>query len=146
MCIRDRGTVVRCLSSPQDPNLVALYDYIGEHGLPRALGGPEVNDETLGQFFELKCEGLPDSGEDYLNFSNTGESPILVFGVTGDHATPYEGAQQLVAELGNATLVTLEGRGHIASFQERSTCADDIAVAYFLKGEMPSEGTVCTDD
>ena len=140
------GMVVRCLSSPRDPNLVALYDYIGEHGLPNALGGPEVNDDTLRQFFELKCEGLPDSGEDYLDFSNKSESPILVFGVTGDHATPYEGAQRIVKELGNATLVTLEGAGHIATYQKRSTCADDIATAYFLKGEMPAEGTVCADD
>ena len=140
------GMVVRCLSSPRDPNLVALYDYIGEHGLPNLLGGPEVTDDTLRQFFELKCEGLPDSGEDYLNFSNAGESPMLVFGVTGDHATPYEGAKQLVKELGNATLVTLEGAGHIASYQNRSTCVDDIATAYLLKGEMPAAGTVCTDD
>ena len=105
-----------------------------------------MTDDTLRQFFELKCEGLPDSGEDYLNFSNAGESPMLVFGVTGDHATPYEGAKQLVKELGNATLVTLEGAGHIASYQNRSTCVDDIATAYLLKGEMPAAGTVCTDD
>jgi len=71
---------------------------------------------------------------------------VLIFGITGDHATPYAGAQQLADELGNATLVTLEGRGHIATFQERSKCADDIAVAYFLKGEVPKVGTVCTDD
>lgn len=140
------GQVVRCLSTPADPNLVALDDYINEHGLPVLLGGPEINDDTIRDFFDLSCDGLPDRGKDHLDFANTGDSPILVFGITGDHATPYQGAADLVSELGNATLVTLEGTGHIASFQKRSSCADKIAVAYFLKGEMPAEGTVCTDD
>lgn len=146
MRVQLSGMVVRCLSSPHDPNLVGVYDYINKHGLPEALGGPEINDDTIRDYVRLKCEGLPDSGEDYLDFSNKSEEPVLIFGITGDHATPYAGAQQLADELGNATLVTLEGRGHIATFQERSKCADDIAVAYFLKGEVPKVGTVCTDD
>lgn len=146
MRVQLAGMVVRCLSSPRDPNLVGLYDYINEHGLPRGLGGPEINDDTIRDFVRLQCEGLPDSGEDFLEFSNQSDEPVLIFGITGDHATPYEGAKQLAKELGNATLVTLEGSGHIASYQGRSSCADDIATAYFLKGEMPAEGTVCTDD
>lgn len=140
------GMVVRCLSSPTNANLVGLFNYIEEHGLPEMLGGPEVNDDTIKNYFNLKCEALPDSGEDYMMFSNTSDNPILVFGVTGDHATPYAGAEQMVRELGNAELVTLEGSGHIASFHSRSTCADDIAVAYLLNGEMPKAGTHCTDD
>lgn len=140
------GMIVRCLSSSRDANLVGLYEYINENGLPVSLGGPEVNDENIRDFFQLKCEGLPNSGEDYLDFSYSGEEPILVYGITGDHATPYEGAQQLVDELGNATLVTLEGVGHIATYQGRSSCADDIATAYLLSGDLPKAGTVCTDD
>lgn len=140
------GMVVRCLSSPKDANLIGVYDYINEHGLPQGLGGPEVNDDTIRDFFNLKCEALPDSGEDFMMFSNTSDNPILVFGITGDHATPFEGAKQLVDELGNATLVTLEGSGHIASFQGRSSCADGIATAYLLHGEMPAKDAVCTDD
>lgn len=140
------GMVVRCLSSPRDPNLVGLYEYINESGLSASMGGPEITDDSLSNFFDLKCEALPDSGEDYLDFNYSGETPILVYGITGDHATPYEGAQQLVKELGNATLVTLEGAGHIATFTGRSTCADDIARAYLLNGEMPAAGVVCTDD
>ena len=140
------GMVVRCLSSPADANLIGLYNYIDEHGLPEMLGGPEVNDDTINSFFNLKCAALPDSGEDFMMFSNKSDNPILVFGVTGDHATPYAGAKQMVDELGNATLVTLEGSGHIASFQGRSSCVDDIATAYLLEGEMPKSGAVCTDN
>jgi pimeloyl-ACP methyl ester carboxylesterase len=140
------GMVVRCLSSPRDANLVGLVDFIETNGLPRLLGGPEITDDTLRQFVDLKCEALPDSGEDFMVFSNDGDAPILVMGITGDHATPYAGAQQLVDELGNARLLTLDGRGHIASFGGRSSCADAAAIAYLVDGELPPEGTVCTDD
>ena len=74
----------------------------------------------------------------------TGANHILISPV--EHHAVAHTAQQLADELGNATLVTLEGRGHIATFQNRSKCADDIATAYFLKGEVPKVGTVCTDD
>ena len=140
------GMVVRCLSAPRDSNLVGLYEYITEKGLLAVLGGPEITDDSLSEFVSLECAALPDSGEDYLDFSYSGSEPILVYGITGDHATPYEGAQQMVDELGNAVLVTLEGSGHIATFTGRSTCADDIASAYLLRGEVPAEGTVCADD
>lgn len=140
------GMVVRCLSSPRNPGIMDVYRYIEAHGLPEHLGGPEINDETLKRWIDLGCDGLPDSGEDNLMFSNASERPVLVFGITGDHATPYAGAQQMVEELGNARLVTLEGSGHIASFQGRSKCADDIATAFMLRGELPAAGTVCADD
>ena len=139
------GMVVRCLSTPRDPNLIGLYEYINEHGLPEAMGGPEINDETLEEYFDLKCEALPNSSQDYLDFENKSDVPVLVYGITGDHATPFEGAKRLVEELGNARLVTLDGSGHIATFQGRSACADDIAKNYLLKGELPAEGTVCFD-
>lgn len=140
------GMFVRCLSSPSDANLIGVYRHIQENGLITSYGGPEITDEGLRGVMDLKCDAVPNKGNDYLMFTNESEQPILIFGVTGDHATPYAGAQQLTEELGNATLVTLEGRGHIASFQNRSSCADDIAVAYLVRGEMPAAGTVCTDN
>lgn len=139
------GMIVRCLSSPRDANLLGLVDFIEANGLPRLLGGPEITDDTLRRFVDLKCEALPDSGEDFMMFSNDSDAPILVIGITGDHATPYAGAQQLVDELGNARLLTLDGAGHIATFANRSSCADAAATAYLLEGELPAEGTVCTD-
>lgn len=140
------GMVVRCLSSPRDANLMGLVNFIETNGLPRLLGGPEITDDTLRQFVDLKCEALPDSGEDFMMFSNASDAPILVIGLTGDHATPYAGAGQLVEELGNARLLTLDGSGHIATFTGRSSCADAAAIAYLIDGVLPPEGTVCTDD
>lgn len=140
------GTVVSCLSAPRDAKLAALYAYLQEHGLPVELGGPELTDEALREFFDLSCEALPASGRDFMDFENSSSQTILVFGITGDHATPYQNAQQLVNELGNARLVTLNGRGHGASFSDRSFCADEIATRYLIDGTLPAEGKVCTDD
>lgn len=140
------GMVVRCLSSPRDPGVMNVVRYITEHGLPELLGGPEVNDTTLKQWIDLSCDALPDSGEDHMAFTNRSEQPVLIFGITGDHATPYAGAKQLAKELGNARLVTLEGSGHIASYSGHSTCADEIANAYLLRGELPADATVCAED
>lgn len=141
------GTVVKCHAFPNDPDLVATIEHIEEVGVPKLLGGPELTPELIEQFVNLSCYGLGSSGDENLaNFSGSPDAPILVFGITGDHATPYEGAVRLTEELGNARLVTLEGTGHGASFAKRSSCADGIATAYLVRGELPPEGTVCTDD
>lgn len=141
------GMIVRCHSFPDDPDIVGLLEHVEEAGIPKLLGGPEITDDALGQFTELGCDALPESGDDITDtFSGSPDSPILVIGITGDHATPYSGAQQLVAELGNARLLTLEGRGHGASFMDRSDCVDGATTAYLLEGELPEEGAVCTDD
>lgn len=141
------GRIVKCHSFPEDPDLIGLLKRIEETGIPPLLGGPEVNDTTMKDFVSLACDALPNSGDDITeSFSGSPDAPILVIGITGDHATPFEGAQQLVRELGNARLLTLDGIGHGASFMNRSTCADDYATAYLLEGELPPKDTVCTDD
>jgi len=141
------GTIVRCHSFPVDPKLPELVAHIEEVGLPVLLGGPELNDDTLRPWVDLACDALPNSGDDVTDsFSGSPDAPILVIGITGDHATPYEGSERLVEELGNATLLTLEGTGHGASYAKRSSCIDEHTTAYLLKGTMPPAGTVCQDD
>ena len=141
------GKIVKCHSFPADPDLVGLLDRVHEVGIPPLLGGPEISDTTLQEYVSMACDALPNSGDDITDtFSGSPDAPILVIGITGDHATPFEGAQQLVSELGNARLLTLEGTGHGASFVNRSGCADAYASAYLLEGELPPPDAVCTDD
>lgn len=141
------GKIVKCHSFPEDPDLVGLLERVEETGIPPLLGGPEISDDTLREYVSMACDALPNSGDDITeSFTGSPDAPILVIGITGDHATPYEGAQQLVNELGNARLLTLEGNGHGASFMNRSTCADDYATEYLLTGELPPKDAVCTDD
>ncbi|MGV8882775.1 MAG: alpha/beta hydrolase [Rhodoglobus sp.] len=138
------GVLVRCHSFPTDPNLPELVDHITEVGLPEALGGPEITDESLMQWVNLACDALPNSGDDITDsFSGSADAPILVIGLLGDHATPYAGSQQLVDELGNATLLTLDSVGHGGSYQSKSSCVDKFTTAYLLKGTLPAKGTVC---
>ena len=99
--------IVTCHSFPIEPDVPGLLEHIEKVGMPRLLGGPEIDDATLAPFVDLSCYTLPESGLDITDsFDATGADPILVIGITGDHATPYQYAQVLTDELGDATLLT----------------------------------------
>ena len=67
----------------------------------------------------------------------------LVIGTTYDPATPYADAVSLVADLGNARLLTMEGDGHTA-YGGKSACIDASTEAYLVAGTLPAPGTVCS--
>jgi pimeloyl-ACP methyl ester carboxylesterase len=70
---------------------------------------------------------------------------ILVVGTTYDPATPYRGAINLVSQLRNARLLTMQGDGHTA-YGGNSPCIDAAVDAYVGQGALPAEGTVCQQD
>ena len=141
------GSIVRCHSFPEDPDVMGLLAYAEETGVPALLGGPELSPFVTQSLIDLNCFALAESGDDITDsFSGSPDAPILIIGITGDHATHYEGAVQLTEELGNARLLTLDGAGHAASYTGRSSCIDQASTAYLLRGELPPEGAVCTDD
>jgi pimeloyl-ACP methyl ester carboxylesterase len=70
---------------------------------------------------------------------------VLVVGTTYDPATPYRGAKRMVAELGNARLLTMQGDGHCA-YGGNSACIDAAVEAYLVDGTLPNAGTVCEQD
>ncbi|MGN9913877.1 alpha/beta hydrolase [Phytohabitans sp. LJ34] len=72
-------------------------------------------------------------------------APILVVSNTHDPATPYAGARQLVADLGNARLLTHQADGH-ASLTSGNPCLIAPTLAYLTDGTLPPEGTTCRDD
>ena len=139
--------LVTCHSFPIEPDIPGLLAHIEQVGMPLLLGGPEVNDDTLGPYVDLSCYALPASGLDFSEaYDARGSQPILVIGITGDHATPFQFAEALVEELGEARLMTLDGQGHAASYDDRSTCIDDAVTRYLIDGILPPEDTVCVDD
>ena len=70
-------------------------------------------------------------------FGVPGSSPTtLVVGTTYDPATPYRMAKQLVAQMGNARLLTMRGDGHTA-YGGNSPCID-AAVDGIPRGSHPS--------
>jgi pimeloyl-ACP methyl ester carboxylesterase len=70
---------------------------------------------------------------------------VLVVGTTYDPATPYRGAKRMVAELGNARLLTMQGDGHTA-YGGNSACIDTAVKSYLERGTLPKAGTVCQQD
>jgi pimeloyl-ACP methyl ester carboxylesterase len=82
----------------------------------------------------------------YGPYSAPSSAPTtLVVGTTFDPATPYMGSQRLVAQLGNARLLTMRGDGHTA-YHGNSACIDQAVEAYINDGTVPDAGTVCTQD
>ena len=145
--VNEGGQIVSCHSFPREPDIAGFVEYVLEIGMPKIVGGPEVTDANLAQFVDLSCFALPEAGDDLIaDVSGSPAATMLVIGITGDHATPFAGSEAVARELGNARLVTLEGRGHGASFSNRSSCVDAIATDYLLRGDVPEKGTVCTDD
>ena len=67
---------------------------------------------------------------------------ILLFGNTGDPATPYQDSVALSRELAHSRLLTIDGYGHTET-NNPSTCALDDALRYLLSGALPPAGTVC---
>lgn len=138
------GQLVACHSFPNDPDINGFIDVAESTEVPQLLGGPEATDDMLAQFVNLGCDALPNSGDDITDkFTAPKNTPIVVIGITGDHATPYANGRALAAQLGNTRFVTLEGHGHAASFTERSTCIDDVTTAFLLEGTLPNDGLTC---
>jgi len=89
------------------------------------------------------CQGWGHhSGHEPAELTSTGAAPILVLGVTGDPATPYEWAQALVSQLKYGRLVTVTGNGH-GAYQRLGDCVNDTVDTYLLRGELPGEDLVC---
>lgn len=142
------GQLVVCPSKPKTPDVEALLAHMKEVGVPEFIGGPEITDEVLAEFTEFDCAVLPATGTDITTSFDASKvsTDLLVIGITGDHATPYQHGKELARQLGKASFVTLEGTGHGASFSGRSTCVDELATAYLVDGTVPKDGTVCQPD
>jgi pimeloyl-ACP methyl ester carboxylesterase len=74
-----------------------------------------------------------------------GGTPILVIGTTFDPATPYRGSVAMTSQLGNATLLSMNGDGHTA-YGGNSACIDTTVDAYLLSLTAPPANTLCEQE
>ncbi|MER6779475.1 MULTISPECIES: alpha/beta fold hydrolase [unclassified Streptomyces] len=72
--------------------------------------------------------------------------PVLVIGTRYDPSTPYAGAQAMSRELADARLLTNDGYGHTALFNNASSCISAYESRYFVDGTLPPPGTTCRPD
>ncbi|MDI3389255.1 alpha/beta hydrolase [Streptomyces sp. B-S-A8] len=101
--------------------------------------------EFLGWDIAGWCHAWPVPGaHDTPEVSAPGADPILVVGTTGDSATPIEGAERMVDELGPGVGVqlTYEGERHTA-YGGGSTCVTSTVDGYLLDGTVPKHGKRC---
>lgn len=120
----------------------------------------EVTDPLLADFREVSpvfgpylawdlagwCADWPVMGEhETPEVAAAGAAPILVIGGKGDPATPYEGSQRMVEELGEGVgvLLTFEGEGH-GAYTTGNRCVTSAVDGYFLRGTIPAAGTRCS--
>ncbi|MFI5616407.1 alpha/beta hydrolase [Streptomyces sp. NPDC051567] len=94
----------------------------------------------------MSCTDWPVAGDwTTPDVSAPGAAPILVIGNTGDPATPYEGARNMVERLGPGVGVelTYKGEGH-GAYNSGDPCVQRAVNSYLLDGKVPATGTVCT--
>jgi pimeloyl-ACP methyl ester carboxylesterase len=70
----------------------------------------------------------------------------LVVATTGDPVTPYRGAKRLIADLGNARLLTMRGEGHTAYGNGSPDCIDKAIDSYLITATPPAPGTSCRQE
>ena len=71
----------------------------------------------------------------------SGVAPILVVGTTGDPATPYVGAKDLVRRLEGSRLLTFVSTEHTA--YTKNDCINNAVDRYLVSGQLPRVGTRC---
>jgi pimeloyl-ACP methyl ester carboxylesterase len=86
----------------------------------------------------------PAKGDKLGDVRVRGTAPVLVIGTTGDPATPYVGAEALVARIQDSELLTFESTEHTAFARGISPCIDDAVTAYLVDGTLPPPGTRCS--
>jgi pimeloyl-ACP methyl ester carboxylesterase len=133
----DAQAVINCASDVvEDPSLgpspEELQAISPVFGL--ALGGTTDNDVAF-------CDTV--AVEPRASIAFLGNAPVIVIGGTGDPATPFAMAEQMVADIGpQATLIVFEGEGHGQSLGD--PCLLDVVTRALLTATAPAAGTVCT--
>ncbi|MFM1784233.1 MAG: hypothetical protein RLZZ579_510 [Actinomycetota bacterium] len=100
---------------------------------------------TFGRYFETSdvgCEDWPETPA-LVEYDYRVDLSLaaLVIGTTGDPATPYEQAGNLVELLGDARLMTFEGEGHTA--YPGSTCVNRAVEEFLIESKVSSSNITC---
>jgi len=133
---RAAQVAIGCLDpAPRDPAELERITARATEVSP--LFGPEI----FG--LSLPCAFWPVPPGPQTALRVAGAPTIVVVGTTGDPATPYVWAEGLTRQLGDATLLTLDGEGHTAYPQ--SACIQGVVDTYFTDLTVPAAGARCAD-
>jgi hypothetical protein len=137
--IGESSGIIRCADSP-DP-MESFEEFAAAYHRASAdhpfLGG-YANDMPLGCDARLP---RPTEAEVLGDVRVAGTAPVLVVGTTGDPATPYVGARDLVRRIDGSRLLTFVSTEHTA--YPKHACINDAVDRYLLTGNLPRTGTRC---
>ncbi len=129
------NAAVNCIDS-KAPTGDAFQELVDETALAAPkLGVYNANSVRVCKFWPVPPKPLPTS------YKAKGSPPILVWGTTGDNATPYANSVKISGMLENATLVTLEASRHAAL--GANECVSKIQAAYLIDVKVPPPDTKC---
>ncbi|MBD2763488.1 alpha/beta fold hydrolase [Kocuria sp. cx-116] len=136
--VSEAFTAVNCLDT--------VSREISDQDMARAAETMTQEAPTFGPYLsygDAACQGWPDEPVEPLeSYTADTDQTLLVVGTTHDPATPYAWSESLVAELGNARLLTHEGWGHTA-YVSGNSCIKDTVDNYLVSGAVPEQGTTC---
>jgi hypothetical protein len=130
---------VSCLDDPwpKDPNeVIARAAQVGDRY-------PLFGEALVIDYVRCAMWPTPPQPLKPVPASTKGLPPILVVSTTNDPATPYRNGVDVAKQIPGAVLLTHEGEGHTIVGQG-DTCVDDVATAYLVDLEVPSDGTTCS--
>jgi pimeloyl-ACP methyl ester carboxylesterase len=90
----------------------------------------------------LSCVYWSAQPAEQMRITAAGADPIVVLGVTGDPATPYEQARWMASQLSSGVLVTWRGAGHSA-WSLGNSCLRSAVSEYLNAGNVPRNGLTC---
>jgi pimeloyl-ACP methyl ester carboxylesterase len=136
-------------------NSTAAFDAIscleGGHSIDLAYDARELKKlkkdaPMMGQYNgyeDIPCSGWKFGPSVFPNPIHAATSgPILIVATTGDPATPYGEAKQLVKQLVTSHLVTYHGDGHTA-YDLGHACVDKAVDDYLIHGIVPKTDPQC---
>ena len=85
---------------------------------------------------------IPNPAAEAVPVTNPGGNPVLLIGITGDTATPYEWAQTISGNLG-VPLITHDTTGHAVYADSDNPCLQAIVATYLGTGDLPAEPITC---
>lgn len=129
------NAAVNCLDTPVPHG--AGYQKLVEataRAAPR-LGVYNANTGRVCEFWPVPPEPVP------ATYRAAGAPTIMVWGTTGDNATPYANAVKISEGLENARLVTLVANRHAAL--GANACVTNLQAAYLVDLQVPPPDTRC---
>jgi pimeloyl-ACP methyl ester carboxylesterase len=131
------NTAINCMDLPDSRTAQQVLHDAADTARSQPVFGHEVTSGT-------PCPQWPvNPAIDPHDVTASGSAPILVVATTRDTSTPFEWAQTVVSHLDNSRLLIRDASGHIG--YSRSPCITTKVDHYLINGQLPAEGTVCSD-